>query len=182
MRAAAQEVDGLVKLFIHKLGIKALHHNVDVLGLGVPELVIHEVNAVADKLAVKGLRTGKVHLGTRVVLVEVHARCHAGGKHVLALAREAEAAQTRDVILTGTGGIVCEVYVFFAEAGEILHQLNGAFINIVAQIKCTVHVEKEQLSIFQLVVIHSILRFSISFARNWYNYYIIDFPNVQQNN
>lgn len=54
----------------------------------MPKLVIHKVYAVADKLAVKGLRTGEVHLGTGVALVEVHARCHAGGKHVLALARK----------------------------------------------------------------------------------------------
>ena len=64
----------------------------------------------------------------------------------------------------------------------LLHFLKRGYYSIGTVQKCTVHVEKEQLSIFQLVVIHSILRFSISFARNWYNYYIIDFPTVQQNN
>ena len=139
---------------MHQLRIEALHDDIDGLRIGVAVLVVHEIDAVAHQLAVERFRTGKVHLRAGVALVEVHTGRHAGGEHVLGLAGEAEAAQTRDIIRPCAGGIICEVYVLLAELRQVVHQLDRAFVYVIAKIERTVHVKQKKLYVLQ-VFFHS---------------------------
>ena len=145
---------GLIQLFIHQLRIEALYHHIHGVRLGVAVLIVHKVHAVALQLPVKGLGAGQVHGGAGMALVQVHAGGHAGGKDVLRLAGEAQAAEPGDVVGAGSGRVVGKVDVFFPEAGQIIHQRNGAFIHLVPQVEGAVHVKQEQLHIFQFTRIH----------------------------
>ena len=158
-RAAAQEVTGALELFIDELGVEALHDHVDAVGLRVTELVVDELDAVAEKLAVKGLRPGDVHARAGVVLVEVHARGHAGGEDVLPLAGEAQAAQTVDVVLARAGGVVRQVDVLLPHAREVEHQLARALVHLVAEIQGPVHVKEKEFAVFQFGVVHQSFSF-----------------------
>ena len=153
-RPAAQEVAGPVQLFIHEFGVEALHHHVDGVDLGVAQLIVDEVHAIAFELAVKGLRAGEVDARAGVALVEVHAGGHAGGEDILPLAGKTEALQTGNIILARTGGIVGQVDVLLAEARQILHQFDGALIDIVPQIQGPIHVEQKKFRIFQFCIVH----------------------------
>ena len=89
--AAAQEVAGPVQLFIHEFGIEALHHDVHGVNLGVAQLVVDEVHAVALEFQEESLRAGEVDARTGVALVEVHAGGHARGEDILPLTGKAQA-------------------------------------------------------------------------------------------
>lgn len=142
-RAAAEVVAGTVKLFIHKLGIKALYNHVNIFNVGMAVLVINYIDAIADKLTVEGLCTGEVHARAGVALIEIHTGGHAGGENILRLAGEAKAAQAGYIVRACAGGVICEIDEFSAEARQILHQLYRAVINIVAKIERAVHIKKE---------------------------------------
>ena len=117
-------------------------------------LVVYEADAVADQLAVEGLRPGKIHAGPREILVQVHAGGHAGGEDILGLAGKAQAPEAGDVVCPGAGGIVGQIDVFFPEPGEALHQGDGTVIDLVAEVERAVHVEEEELAGFQFRIIH----------------------------
>ena len=89
-----------------------------------------------------------------MALVEVHAGRHAGGEDVLPLAGEAELPQAVDIVLTRAGGVVGQIDVFFSEPWQVFHQLNGALVDVVAQIERPVHVEQKQLGISQFLQVH----------------------------
>ena len=145
---------GKIELLIYELGVEALHHDVDGVDVGVAVLVVHEIDAVALQLAVKGLRAGEIDLRAGVVLVQILARGHAGGEHVFRLAREAQLAQTGDVINARAGGVVRQVNVVASGLGDGVDEVHRAVKHVVAQIERAVHVEQKQAGVDESFVVH----------------------------
>ena len=142
--AAAQIVHGLVELFIGQRGVKADAYNADI-------LAVAELHAVAFELAQKCGRADGIYGRAGVAAVEIHCRSHAGGENVLCLAREAQLAQTRDIVNAGARGVISEVYIFPAACAYRVNKVNGAVEHLIAEVERAVHVEQKQFRSQKLI-------------------------------
>ena len=133
---------GLVELFVHELGVEPGHDDL--------RAVVHERDAVAEQLAAERLRADEVHGFARIVLVEVQRRRHAGGEHVLSLAREAQTPQARDVVRARARGVVGQVNVLPSGIGQRVDEVDRAGEHIVPEVERAVHVQQEQARIEQV--------------------------------
>ena len=107
----------------------------------MPKLIVYQLNAVCFQFAVESLRSGKIYAGSRIMTVQIKSRSHPRSEYIFSFTGKSEFLQTRNIICSGPGGIVCQINITFPEIGQPADQFYCTGIYNVTQVQSAVHIK-----------------------------------------
>ena len=88
--------------------------------------------------------------------VQIKSRSHPRSEYIFSFTGKSEFLQTRNIICSGPGGIVCQINITFPEIGQPADQFYCTGIYDVTQVQSAVHIKQEQFAVSQFRPIHLI--------------------------